>query len=157
MSVALTFLLGHLRLVGYLAAFLALLIFVGWIGHLRHTIEAQQTLIASQTQAISEAKQVNDQNVAELGRLKAENAKAQIALAEADARASKQAASVATIHSEIAHVKAPAAPASIGPYLATAIDGLRRLKAADSAHENSSREGAGARDAAAVPAGPKYP
>jgi ABC-type protease/lipase transport system fused ATPase/permease subunit len=128
MSVALTFLLGHLRLVGYIAAALALLVFIGWIGHLveRHKRDARQ--LAVYESELQHAGEVNAETIAALARVTAEKAKAESALATAATKTQKRTASVAKITQEIDRV--PVSPSDpVGPHVAAAIGELRQLKA----------------------------
>jgi hypothetical protein len=151
--IALTFLLSHLRLAGIAAAGLALLLFLGWIGHLVEQHERDQARITLVEQQLGIAAETNQHNLADLARFKAETAKAEAALGAASARAQSRTTEIAKITSEIAHVSVPGPAPAIGPYTATALRLLRSLKA-DADHTPAGGKAADPAGAALLPARP---
>ena len=151
--IALPFLLAHLRLAGIIAAGLTLLIFVGWIGHLVEQHRRDIARIALVEEQLGIAAETNRQTLAELARFKEETAKIEAALGAASAHAQTRTTEIAKITSEIAHVSVPGSAPAIGPYTATALRLLRRLKS-DSDHEPAGGKDTDPTSAAQLPARP---
>lgn len=130
--------LGHLKIAGYILAALAVAVFVAWIGHLIEAHKRDQAALALASQKRHTAEQTNADNLSELGRIKAENAKAIAAVAEANALSQQRAADVAKIRNEVSH--AAKNDSAIPPGIAAAVAGVRERKAARLAHQDPGRE-----------------
>jgi len=137
-STAIAWALGHIRLIGYAAAGLALLIFIGWIGHLVEQHKRDARAIAVYESELARAGEINQQNLAEIARLKAEAEKAQAAVNSDSVKTQKRTAAVAKIRTGVSHVAPSSNP--VGPAVTAAVAGLRDLKAARAADKGSGRE-----------------
>src|SRR4051812_16101080 len=82
---AIAFLLSHIRAVGCAAALLAMLLLVGWAGHLVAQHRRDQARIAVAEQQLATALETNRQTLESFERYKAETARAETAVL-ADAR-----------------------------------------------------------------------
>lgn len=130
--------LGHLKIAGYVLAALAVAIFIGWIGHLLEAHKRDQAALILASQQLHTAEQTNAGNISELGRIKAENAKALAAVAEANTLSQKRAADVAKIRNEVSH--AAKNDSAIPPGIAAAVLGVRERRAARLVHQDPGRE-----------------
>lgn len=104
-----------------------------YVGHLRSSIEMRDRQIAGLSASLAQQEAVNAANLAELDRIRAEEAKSRAVISQDAAATVERAQTVTVIKENIRHA-APLVPGSaecrtVGPDLRTALDGLRGLSA----------------------------